>query len=153
MSLWSFNSLWRRNGRQIPRLDRAPDGVDWRWVRPKASEPVRVELARSHGEVRTGHGALRYRAGQHYIVQYGPGDRAPVKRDLFERTYRRRDDGLYEKRTDILFRYFTLSYPVMVETLEGDELAQPGDWIMEGVTGELWPISSPDAQDKYESAY
>jgi hypothetical protein len=149
---WSLDTVWRHFGRQLPRLERAPPGVVWRSVRPKSAEPVRAELARSSGKIETPRGALKYQAGQHYIVHYGPGDRAPVRRTLFERTYRRRDDGRYEKRPDIVLRYFTLSYPVMVETLEGAELAQPGDWIMEGVAGELWPIAPRDAEQKYEPA-
>jgi hypothetical protein len=141
-------------GRQpLRHIDRAPNDVVWRSVRPKPSaEPVRADLARSSGLIETERGKLRYEAGKHYIVQYGPGDRAPVLRDLFERTYRRRDDGRFEKRTDVVLRYFTLSYPVMVETLEGVELAHPGDVIMEGATGELWPMSPHSAQEKYERA-
>ena len=28
---------------------------------------------------------------------------------------------------------------LMIPTLEGDHLAQPGDWIIKGVAGELYP--------------
>jgi hypothetical protein len=138
-------------GRQLPRLDRAPPGARWRLVRPKRTAPVRAELARSSGEIETSKGTLHYEAGKHYIVRYGPGDRAPVRRAKFERIYRRRADGLYEKSPDVV-RYFTLSFPVMIETLEGAELAHPGDWIMEGIGDELWPISAREAREKYEPA-
>jgi hypothetical protein len=127
--------------------------VVWRNIRPRASDAVvRAELARANGVIGTLRGDLRYEAGQHYIVYYGPGDRAPVRRAIFEQTYQRREDGLYQKRVDIVLRYFTLRYAVMVETLEGAELAQPGDWIVEGVTGELWPVSPQLGEQKYTTA-
>lgn len=142
-----------RRANEPPRIDRAPPGALWRAIRPRASDmPVRAELARSNGAVETDRGKLRYHAGKHYIVHYGPGDRAPVRRAIFERTYRRRDDGRYEKRPDIVLRYFTLPYAVAVETLEGVEFAHPGDWIVEGVTGELWPMSARMGEQKYIAA-
>lgn len=151
-SHWTWSALRQHVARHLPRLDRPPPGARWRLVRPRPTEPVRAELARSNGEIETSRGVLRYKAGKHYIVRYGPGDRAPVRRALFDHLYRRRDDGRYEKRPDILLRYFTLSYPVMIETLDGAELAHPGDWIMQGAAEELWPISARDAQAKYQSA-
>lgn len=147
-SLWTFS---RHRRAALPRLDRPPPGVRWRQARPKPSaEPVRAELVRASGEIKTPRGALRYEAGKHYIVRYGPGDYAPVRRKLFEQIYRRRDDGRFEKRTDIVLRYFTLNYPAVIEALAGVEVAQPGDWIMEGMAGELWPIAARDALEHYD---
>lgn len=150
MKLWTLAFGKRPSSRLLPRLEQAPADAVWRLVRPKPDAPVRAELARSSGKIDTPRGALRYQAGKHYIVHYSPGDRAPVHRTVFERTYVRRDDGLYEKRTDIVLRYFRLPHPVMIESLEGDELAQPGDWIMEGAAGELWPVAAADAEAKYQ---
>lgn len=150
MSLWSWTFGKSRSTQHVPELDRPPANAVWRSVRPKAGVPVRAELAHDSGELDTPRGPLRYEADQHYIVEYGPDDRAPVRRDIFKRTYRLRDDGRYEKRTNIFLRYFRLSHPVMVKGLEGPELAHPGDWIMEGSDGELWPVSPEDALAKYE---
>jgi hypothetical protein len=150
VSLWSWTFGKSRSAPHAPVLDRAPANAVWRSVRPKPGVPVRAELAQEDGEVDTARGPLRYEAGQHYIVEHGPDDRAPVRRDIFKRTYRLRDDGLYEKRTNIVLRYFRLSHPVMVQGLEGPELAHPGDWIMEGSEGELWPVAPEDALAKYE---
>lgn len=151
MSLFTF-VFGRIPTASLQTIDRPPPGVRWRSVRPKPSAGVRAELANSSGKIEKDIGTLRYEADKHYIIEYGPDDRAPVRREIFERTYQRRDDGLYEKRTDIVLRYFTLPHPVMVETLEGDELAHPGDWIMEGVVGELYPIAARDAEAKYAPA-
>lgn len=37
----------------------------------------------------------------------------------------------------------TMRLPVVIETLEGDMTASPGDWIVRGIKGECWPIK-PD---------
>jgi hypothetical protein len=86
---------------------------------------------------------LRYRAGQHYIVEQKGGERSIVSRAVFERTYRARPDGSYEKRPEIEYRYFTLPYEAIIATPEGRQRAAAGDWIMQGVEGELWPLT-PD---------
>lgn len=36
--------------------------------------------------------------------------------------------------------------PILIETLEGNMTAQPGDWIIRGVAGELYPCK-PDIFD------
>jgi hypothetical protein len=73
-----------------------------------------------------------------------------VQASIFERTYQRRDDGLYEKRSDVTYRYFTLPVTVNVATSEGRQRADPGDWIVEGVEGELWPVAAGHAGAIYE---
>jgi len=50
----------------------------------------------------------------------------------------------------VLLRYFTLKQRVVVETLEGPQTAEPGDWIMQGVEGELWPVSPEKGAEKYD---
>jgi hypothetical protein len=143
----------RRQGEEPPHIDAPPEAVKWRFVRPKAdAHPVRAHLADADGELPSASGALAYKAGEHYIVEYGPDDRAPVRRAIFERTYRQRADGLYEKRTDVVLRYFTLPHAAIVETLEGDKRAAARDWIMVGVVGEMWPVAANEARRKYEPA-
>jgi hypothetical protein len=136
-----------------PEIDRAPPGALWRSVRPRRSgPPVRAWLAQSDGAIASERGVLHYRRGDDYIVEYAPDDAAVVKRTVFERTYRLRPDGLHEKRTDVVYRYFTLPYAVIVRTLEGPQKAEPGDWIMEGVNGEIWPVRMAKARRKYQAA-
>lgn len=33
-----------------------------------------------------------------------------------------------------------MGLPVVIETLEGDMTASPGDWVVRGVKGEHWPV-------------
>lgn len=68
-----------------------------------------------------------------------------MQREKFQLLYRRRKDGLYETRTDLVLRFFTLAYPVLVETYDGAELAHVGDWIVQGAGGALWPIPEIEA--------
>ena len=63
-----------------------------------------------------------------------------------------RDDGRFQKRTDLTYRFFQLPYPVIVRTDEGPQRAEPTDWIMEGLHGEIWPISEEAAHRTYELA-
>jgi hypothetical protein len=95
---------------------------------------------------------MRYRAGKHYLITRHDGEQAVVKRSVFERTYQARADGQFEKRTDVTYRYFTLPHTVIVATLEGPQRADAGDWIVQGVDGELWPVKPDRAAEVYAHA-
>jgi hypothetical protein len=141
--------VFGRSGRGKPHIQAPPRGVKLKAVRPRRDEAVQAELARESGELHTGDGALRYAAGEHYLVRYENGDRAAVLKAIFERTYQRRSDGRYEKRPDLVLHYFTLPHDVVVDTLEGPHEAEAGDWIMQGVIGELYPVAREVAREKY----
>jgi hypothetical protein len=133
-------------------LEAPPSGVRLRKVRPKPAPAKRAWLAEDDCLVDTEHGKLRARAGKDYILAHGPVDHSVIRRDIFEATYEPLGGGLYRKRTDVILRYFTLKRRVVVQTLEGAQVARPGDWIMQGVKGELWPVSAEKAREKYEPA-
>jgi hypothetical protein len=135
-----------------PIVSVPPAGVTWRYVHARPSLPVTAHLAAKDGGLRSRRGRLRYRKGADYIVVREDGERWVASREVFERTYQARADGRWQKRSDIRYRYFTLSYPVIVATPEGPQHADPGDWIMEGVKGELWPITPRRAQQTYTAA-
>ncbi|MGD9965906.1 MAG: hypothetical protein AB7T59_05255 [Hyphomonadaceae bacterium] len=135
-----------------PSLTSPPTGVRMRRVRAKAAPAKRAWLADTDTLLDSEHGKLRARAGKDYVLAHGPGDHSVVRRDIFEATYEPLGGGLYRKRTDVIFRYFTLKQRVVVQTLEGPQAARPGDWIMQGVKGELWPVSAEKAREKYEPA-
>lgn len=130
-----------------------PPGVRWSKVRAKpGGAPVRARRAEADCVVETAQGALRAHGGEGYIISYGPNDNAVISAKIFEATYEPAGDGLYRKRTDVVFRYFTLPYACIVETKEGPQRANPGDWIMQGVEGELWPVPVEKAEAKYDPA-
>lgn len=131
-------------------IDEAPPGVWWREVRPRGSGQTVTALGADRaGVLSTPRGPQAYSVGD-YIVSYGGDDEAVVRQDIFERTYRRIGEGVFRKRTDIVLRYFTLDRAVLVRGLEGLERAEAGDWIVEGVAGELWPIAAELARAKYQ---
>lgn len=134
----------------MPVLKSPPRGVRWTKVRPKPTPAVRAQRATHDTHVSTGEGSLTAEELEDYIVQYASGDRAVVRGDIFTRTYEDLGGGLYRKRTDIVLRYFTLKRHVLVDTLEGPHHAAPGDWIMQGLEGELWPVPRDKAHEKYE---
>lgn len=146
-----FGSPEAASSRRAP-LQAPPAGVRWREVRAKPAAAKRAWLSEEDQLIDTEHGKLRARAGKDYILAHGPGDHSVVRRDIFEAIYEPLGGGLYRKRTDVILRYFTLNRRVVVQTLEGPQAARPGDWIMQGVKGELWPISAEKAREKYEPA-
>lgn len=135
---------------ELETLDRPPDDANWVQVRPRGEERVRAWVAKEDCEVVTGAGVLHARKGHDVIVAYGPRDLSVVSKGIFNRTYKRVSHGQFRKRTDVKLRYFTLDRPVMIETREGMQRAEPGDWIMEGLEGELWPVPREKAPRKYE---
>ncbi|MFZ2031359.1 MAG: hypothetical protein WAU68_13685 [Vitreimonas sp.] len=127
-----------------------PRHARWQEVRPKPDvERVRARRAEGDHEVQTAQGKLQAHGGD-YIVTYKAGDQAVVRPDIFEKTYAPDGIGAYKKRTDIVLRYFTLERPALIHTLEGEQRAEPGDWIMQGVAGELWPVPQEKALQKYD---
>jgi hypothetical protein len=136
-----------------PILSHPPLNAHWRNVRPKPnSETVRARRAEADCTVETSQGKLHARGGVDYIVEYSPNDRAVVAGEIFDATYEPLGGGLYRKSSDVVLRYFTLDHTCIVATLEGPQRARPGDWIMQGVGGELWPVPREKAEEKYDPA-
>lgn len=130
-------------------IEAPPGGARLRKVRPKPGAVVRAEPALKDGAVATEQGELHYQANRDCVIEYDDGGRAVVRADIFEATYKPLGDGRFEKRTDITLHYFTLRKPVLVRTMEGLQRAEAGDWIMQGVKGELWPVSRAKALESY----
>ena len=137
---------------ETPLISEPPRGARLRKVKAKDAPAKRAWLAESDATVDTEHGVLQAHGGKDYVLAHGPGEHSVIRKDIFEAMYEPLGGGLYRKRTDVIFRYFTLKRRVLVQTWEGPQVAKPGDWIMQGVKGELWPVSSDKAQEKYEPA-
>jgi hypothetical protein len=122
-------------------------------VRPRTREPVPAHIAQSDGEIvgSDGH-ALRYTAGEHYLVEHRTGDVSVIRRDIFEKTYHQKQPGLYRKRPNLRLRAVVADEDTQVETLEGAKIASRGDWIMIGVANELWPVPAHQARETYREA-
>jgi len=129
-----------------------PPHTPIRIVRPRGrGERVMALLAKADGEIRVEGGeVVKYRAGEDYVVDYPSGARQVVRRDIFERTYRKTRPGVFRKKTDIRYRAAVAQNDLQVATLEGVRTAHPGDWIMIGVADEMWPVPAGDAKKKYK---
>lgn len=139
--------------RPKPYITAPSPQTKWTLIHPKDDQSsVRARRAEADCTVETLHGRLHARGGKDFIVTHEPDDHSVVKPEIFERTYEPLGGGLYRKRTDVTLRYFTLRRAATVRTLEGDQHARAGDWIIEGVTGELWPVPPDKAREKYEPA-
>lgn len=141
-----------QRGGGVPRMrvEHPPRNVHWRKVRPRPGHtPVRAWRAEADRDIETDHGVLHAHGGADMIVAHGPQDYGVVRRDIFDRIYIALGGGLYRKRDDVILKYFICDRPSTIATLEGDQDADPGDWIMQGLSGELWPERADKGEQKY----
>lgn len=149
MSARVLDFIFGHRPAKLPVIAAPPADAFWRSVHPRRGRPLRAKLANKDGAVRSRRGYLNYKAGEHYIVRRRRGAPSVVQRALFERMYERRADGTYSKRRDLEYRYFTLPHQCIVQTREGAQRAAAGDWIMQGLEGELWPLSPEQGRRLY----
>ncbi|MGE3303809.1 MAG: hypothetical protein AB7M12_11930 [Hyphomonadaceae bacterium] len=152
MSFLELMGLPRSAARRAPRLPliaRPPADAPWRNIKQRRSVVLRAWPAHRDGAIATGLGAQRYYKSRHWIVERAPGEYVVLRNEAFARLYRRRGDGRYEARDDVVLRYFTLPEPARVRTASGARLARAGDWIVQNVLGDLQPMSQRDAMARY----
>lgn len=138
------------SGPRRSRIDTPPRNVKWRRAQARPDHnPVRAWRAEADTEIESDRGLLHAHGASDMIVAYGPHDYGVVRRDIFDRTYIALGGGLYRKRDDVILRYFICPRPSTVVTMEGEQDADPGDWIMLGESGEMWPVRAAQAEQKY----
>lgn len=71
-----------------------------------------------------------------------------VAAGVFERSYQSVGPGRY-RRTGV-FRARRAIQDEVVETLEGQAVVHPGDWVVEGAGGEQWPVPAEHFARSYE---
>lgn len=130
-----------------------PPHTPIRIVRPRGhGERVAASLPTANGQIINSHGeTVRYRAGEDYVVERRSGRRDVVARDIFERTFKRLGRrGGFREDTDIRYRAGIATRELHVATREGVRTAREGDWVMIGVTDEMWPVPADVAKRKYK---
>ncbi|MEQ1493795.1 MAG: hypothetical protein ABL932_24960, partial [Terricaulis sp.] len=105
-------------------ISEVPAGARMRKVRAREAPAKLAWLAESDAKVDTEHGVLQAHGGKDYVLAHGPGEHSVIRKDIFEAMYEPLGGGLYRKRTDVIFRYFTLKRRVLVQTLEGPQVAK-----------------------------
>lgn len=121
--------------------------------------PVQVEFATSAGNLPTLEGRVAYESGDALVTGVA-GERWPIRRERFERTYRACDAGGAMGRNGRFMRQPALVQARQTENpvripLEGNLgilLAKAGDWIVTGPDGETWPVANGIFQESYEPA-
>src|SRR5262245_34225055 len=103
-------------GQRPKKISKPPENAQWHEASPVPdSETVRAWLATQNETVDPGHAQLHAGKGEDMIVEYDNGDRAVGRRAIFERTYEPAEDDRFRKRQDLLWRYFTLDAPAIIQ--------------------------------------
>lgn len=107
------------------------------WRRFRRTGTVRAERLTATLQWTTeGGDVLNGRAGDWRLTD---GERTwTVADEQFQRSYAPADDGTYV-RTGVV-RARPGASGELVETLEGPVRVQPGDWVVQGSSGECWPV-------------
>lgn len=136
----------------VPRNEIPRDQVRAAYPKVDASTRVSAREAMDDGEIVTSWATLQYRAGRDMIVGEDQGDARPVRKDIFDLTFEEVAPGEYAKRSDIPVGYFVVNDTRTIETLEGPVEAKPGDYVLIGGIGEMWPIKPAKFAERYDVA-
>jgi len=90
---------------------------------------------------------MRGRAGDWVISEPGHSDRT-IAAARFGELHEPIGGDRYRRRGIVHAR--PVSFPTSIDTLEGSATAQPGDWIVHGPGGEVWPVPATDFVRSYK---
>ena len=144
-----------RNAETMPQIE-TPDDLPLHTpidvVRPRGGvRKVRAMLADHDGEIVTTAGDhLAYRNGADYIVDDELGARTIIRKESFEKSYRRIGRDLFRARHNLRLRAAVADRDMNVITSVGGRVAHRTDWIMIGVADEMWPVPAAVARAKYK---
>lgn len=126
--------------RSIPK-----DTGDWRWFRRVGQ--VAAELRNYAWTWKTGAGdQMQAEAGDWAVID-DSGQERSVAPESFSASYELIEGNRYRRKG--IFRARQVEVQETIGTDEGDAVAHIGDWIVEGVHGELWPVPA----DRFEATY
>ncbi len=118
--------------------------------------PVRVEFAVEAGVMQTIEGRVAYARGD-ALVTGAAGERWPIPRHRFERTYRPATDGDAIGRNGNFIKQPIAVRAVRTRTAgrvplsdgRGVLVAKPGDWILTDPDGETWIVEDTIFRETY----
>jgi hypothetical protein len=76
------------------------------------------------------------------------GDERSVAAEVFESTHQQIGPRRYRRSGTVLARRATRRE--VIQTLEGDVVANKGDWVVQGQHGEKWPVPHEQFVDSYD---
>lgn len=83
-----------------------------------------------------------------WLVIDDSGDEHTISDPKFRASHEPLDDGLW-RRTGTVSAW-QASESVILRTLHGRAIAQPGDWVAEGPRGERWPLADEKFRESYQ---
>jgi hypothetical protein len=85
-------------------------------------------------------------AGDWHVID-GGGTARTVTDSEFRSSHCQLADGRWQRIG--VFRAWQVAEAVVLRTKEGSATAQPGDWVVEGLAGERWPVSDGQFRRSY----
>jgi hypothetical protein len=85
-----------------------------------------------------------------WAVRDPDGDSWSVRDDIFRASYEPVDGQQWRRRGAVLAR--PACNAEIIDTLEGPATASDGDWVVQGVHGELWPVPADQFARRYRRA-
>ena len=123
-------------GRDVPRNPFPADKVEIAY--PRSGAPVGAALATADGALTSGSTTYRVRKNLDYVLDDGAGNQWVVRKDIFDKTYKKLRSGKFQKRDDFPVGYFVAEADGVVNSLEGPNPYSKGDYILIGPAGEMW---------------
>jgi hypothetical protein len=122
------------------------DSSGWRRYRRRG---VVTAIKRDHPWTwKTAAGEVMQGEGGDWAVTDDSGNERAVAAAVFDSTHQKIGPRRYRRTGTVLARKVTTQQ--LVSTLEGDAIANQGDWILQGEHGERWPVSDEKFQKTYE---
>ncbi len=121
----------------------------------KRALPTQVLFAEHAGTLNTLEGVVAYQTGD-ALVTGVEGERWPIARDDFERTYeaipptRMAEDGTYTKRhVPVQALQVTVTTVLSIHGVTAELRAAPGDWVVTDTHGKHWVVADSIFQKTY----
>lgn len=119
----------------------------------KRALPTQVLFAEHAGTLNTLEGVVAYQTGD-ALVTGVEGERWPIARDDFERTYeaipptRMAEDGTYTKR-HVPVQALRVTEATLLLSGAAELRAAPGDWVVTDTHGKRWVVADSIFQKTY----
>jgi hypothetical protein len=97
---------------------------------------------------KTAAGDVMHSEGGDWAVTDDSGHERAVAAAVFDSSHQKIGPRQYRRTGVVLAR--KVATQEVVSTLEGDAIANQGDWILRGEQGERWPVSDEQFEKTYE---
>lgn len=118
------------------------------WHRYRRLGEVTAEKRDHSWTWRTDAGEVMIAQPGDWAVMDDAGSERSVAAGVFESTHEKMAEDRYRRSGTVLARRTTGQETV--STLEGDVVANAGDWVVQGAQGEQWPVPDPQFRASYE---